>query len=83
MSRSAFAARFGALVGEPPLGYLTRWRMHLAADTLRGGDATVAAIARRVGYGSEGAFSKAFKQRYGISPGAYRRKDQSSVVSAG
>src|SRR5207253_4752553 len=72
MSRSSFAARFTALVGEAPLAYLTRWRMHLAGELLRGRDLSVSEIAGRVGYESEAAFSKAFKREAGISPGAYR-----------
>jgi AraC-like DNA-binding protein len=73
MSRSAFAARFTALVGEPPLSYLTRWRMHLAADLLRGKGLSLSEVARRIGYESEAAFSRAFKRRLGASPGAFRR----------
>jgi AraC-like DNA-binding protein len=73
LSRSAFARRFAALVGRPPLGYLTWWRMTLAARRLRDGDAPVAAVARQVGYGSEFAFAAAFKREFGTPPGAYRR----------
>jgi AraC-like DNA-binding protein len=73
MSRSAFAERFARLVGQPPLGYLSAWRMHLAARMLRGENARLAAVADRLGYGSEAAFSTAFRRRYGTSPGAYRR----------
>lgn len=73
MSRSPFAAKFSALVGEPPLAYLTRWRMHLAADLLND-NLTVSEVAVRVGYESEAAFSKAFKRRFGLAPGAYRRE---------
>lgn len=73
MSRSAFAARFTALVGEPPLSYLTRWRMHLAADLLRGKGLSLSEVANRIGYESEAAFSRAFKRRLGASPGAFRR----------
>ena len=72
MSRSAFAARFAALVGEPPLAYLTRWRMRLAAGLLRA-DVPLTEIAERVGYESEAAFSVAFKRERGIPPGRYRR----------
>jgi AraC-like DNA-binding protein len=72
MSRSAFAARFTTLVGEAPLAYLTRWRMHLAADLLRGKGLTLSEVAGRVGYESEAAFSKAFKRQVGTSPGAFR-----------
>lgn len=73
MSRSAFAARFTRLVGEPPLSYVTRWRMQKAAGMLREGNSTIAQIAESVGYDSEAAFSKAFKRALGSAPGAYRR----------
>jgi AraC-like DNA-binding protein len=73
LSRSAFARRFGALVGQPPLTYLTWWRMTLAARRLRADDAPVAVVARGVGYGSEFAFGAAFKREFGTPPGAYRR----------
>jgi AraC-like DNA-binding protein len=73
MSRSAFASRFARLVGEPPLAYVTRWRMQKAAGLLRQSSATLADIAERVGYDSEAAFSKAFKRAVGTAPGAYRR----------
>jgi len=74
MSRSAFAARFGALVGESPLEYLTRWRMQCAARDLRTGEDAVIEIAQRYGYGSEAAFSRAFKRGMGMTPGAARRE---------
>jgi AraC-like DNA-binding protein len=80
MSRSAFAARFARLVGEPPLSYLTRWRMKKAARMLREGRSTLAAIATSVGYESEAAFSKAFKRAIGSSPGAYRRAGRGSQL---
>ena len=73
LSRAAFARRFARAVGEPPLAYLTRWRMTVAGRLLRESDMTLAAVARRVGYTSEFAFAKAFKRDYGIAPGAYRR----------
>ncbi len=73
MSRSAFAARFTRLVGEPPLHYVTRWRMQKAASLLRDGQASIAQVAEAVGYDSEAAFSKAFKRALGTAPGAYRR----------
>jgi AraC-like DNA-binding protein len=74
MSRAAFAARFAGLVGEPPLTYLTGWRMTLAADLLRDTEATIAAVARKVGYEDAFAFSVAFKRSRGVSPSAWRRQ---------
>ncbi|MCG5217232.1 AraC family transcriptional regulator [Streptosporangium sp. KLBMP 9127] len=68
MSRAVFARRFTELVGQPPLDYLTEWRMTLAADLLRTSGATVAAVARRVGYADGFAFSHAFKRVRGIPP---------------
>jgi AraC-like DNA-binding protein len=71
-SRAALARRFTDLVGEPPMAYLTGWRLALAADLLREPDTTVAAVARRVGYGSAFALSAAFKRVRGISPQQHR-----------
>ncbi|MGC0318591.1 cupin domain-containing protein [Kitasatospora acidiphila] len=73
LSRAAFAARFAQLVGEPPLGYLTAWRMTLAADLLRDADTTIAAVAHEVGYADAFAFSAAFKRARGVSPSAWRQ----------
>ena len=73
MSRSAFADRFTALVGQPPMQYLAQWRMQLAAGRLATGNAKVATIAEEVGYESEEAFSRAFKRVMGVSPAAWRR----------
>ncbi|MFD0686820.1 AraC family transcriptional regulator [Actinomadura fibrosa] len=73
MSRAAFAGRFARLVGEPPLAYLTGWRMTVAADLLRDGEESVAAVARAVGYGDAFAFSVAFKRARGVSPSVWRR----------
>jgi AraC-like DNA-binding protein len=72
MSRSAFSARFTELVGEPPMQYVTRWRMGVAQSMLSDGVAALAEIAERLGYRSEAAFSRAFKRETGISPGAAR-----------
>ncbi|HZA49597.1 MAG TPA: AraC family transcriptional regulator [Myxococcaceae bacterium] len=73
MSRSAFAARFSSLVGEPPLTYLTRWRMHRAARLLTTSLLRVHEIAEQVGYDTESAFHKAFKRSLGVAPSVYRR----------
>ncbi|MEV7190263.1 AraC family transcriptional regulator [Streptomyces sp. NPDC093510] len=72
VSRAALARRFGELVGEPPMTYLTNWRLALAADLLRDSDLTIGSIARRVGYGSAFALSGAFKRVYGVSPQEHR-----------
>lgn len=73
MSRSVFSDRFTALVGAPPLLYLTRWRMHLAARWLREDRASLGEVATRLGYESEPSFSRAFKRHIGVPPGAVRR----------
>jgi AraC-like DNA-binding protein len=72
LGRSAFADRFARLVGEPPMQYLARWRMQMAARLLTDGTAKVAAVALEVGYDSEAAFSRAFKKIAGVSPAAWR-----------
>ncbi|MBG0824734.1 AraC family transcriptional regulator [Planomonospora sp. ID91781] len=74
LSRAPFARRFTALLGQPPLTYLTWWRMTTAARLLRQTDTPLSTIAGEVGYGSEFAFANAFKRRYGTAPGRYRRQ---------
>lgn len=73
LSRAPFARRFTALVGRPPLAYLTWWRMTVAARLLHDPDLVLGRVAERVGYTSEFAFAKAFKREHGTSPGRYRR----------
>ncbi|EHB57636.1 transcriptional regulator, AraC family [Mycolicibacterium rhodesiae JS60] len=73
-SRAAFARRFTALVGEPPIAFLTTWRLALAADLLDSSEATIATVARHVGYSTPFALSTAFKRANGISPAAYRAR---------
>jgi AraC-like DNA-binding protein len=73
LSRAPFARRFAELVGQPPLTYLTWWRMLTASRLLHGSDDPLSAIATQVGYTSEFAFAAAFKRQYGIAPGRYRR----------
>ncbi|WP_406066061.1 AraC family transcriptional regulator [Micromonospora sp. NBC_00860] len=73
ISRAVLARRFTELVGEPPMAYLTNWRLALAADLLREPDATVGAVARQVGYGSSFALSAAFKRVRGLSPAEHRQ----------
>ena len=74
VSRASLARRFTDVVGESPMAYLTGWRLTLAADLLRQEEATLAAVARRVGYGSAYALSTAFKRERGVSPQEYRRR---------
>lgn len=80
-SRSVLAERFKHFVGEPPMTYLAQWRMQLAAGLLAGGNANVAQVAVEVGYGSEAAFSRAFKKLVGVSPAAWRA-EQNTHASA-
>jgi len=72
MSRSAFNERFTALVGMPPIGYLTHWRLQLAKEKLRDGRQSIAQIAHAVGYESEVAFNRAFKREFGQPPARWR-----------
>ena len=71
-SRTNLAKRFALLVGQPPMQYLAQWRMQVAANLLAQSGTKVAAIGAEVGYGSEAAFSRAFKKATGLAPGAWR-----------
>ena len=73
LSRSALADRFTRLIGEPPMRYLARWRIQVAAHQLRNSDASLARIAEQVGYESEAAFNRAFKRSFGVPPATWRR----------
>ena len=73
LSRSALAQRFTDLLDQPPMQYLTRWRLTLAAQRLRSEDASLAAVAEQVGYESEAAFNRAFKREFGVPPATWRR----------
>jgi len=73
MSRAAYARRFAEIVGEPPVTYLTNWRLTLAADLLREPSATVGLVADQVGYATPYALSAAFKRVRGMSPREHRR----------
>jgi AraC-like DNA-binding protein len=72
MSRSAFVDRFTTLVGMPPIRYLTVWRLQAAKRSLRETSKTIAQLAQEVGYGSDEAFSRAFKREFGLSPSRWR-----------
>ncbi len=74
LSRSGFAARFTDLVGEPAMGYVTSWRMDLAARLVLERELPLARVAERVGYQSEASFNRAFRRAHGMPPGAFARR---------
>jgi len=74
MSRSTFALKFRTVLGQTPLEYLTRWRMHKAGDMIRSNNTSFSEVASAIGYGSESSFSRVFKREMGIAPREYRRK---------
>lgn len=78
VSRTRLAERFAATAGQPPMQYLKQWRMQLAAGLLADGATSVAGVALRVGYGSEAAFSRAFKRAAGVSPSKWRPRHTGS-----
>jgi AraC-like DNA-binding protein len=74
LSRSVLAERFVDLVVMPPMQYLAKWRMQIASGLLTGGTSNIAKIAAETGYGSEAAFSRAFKKMVGVPPSAWRHR---------
>jgi AraC-like DNA-binding protein len=74
LSRSILAERFTALIGIPPMHYLAKWRIQLASRLLYGSSTNIATVATEIGYGSEAAFSRAFKKMVGVSPSEWRRR---------
>ncbi|MFB6784402.1 AraC family transcriptional regulator [Streptomyces sp. NPDC056352] len=83
MSRTSFAERFREVAGMPPLTYLSHWRMLLAQRALRDDDVRIATLATELGYGSESAFSTAFKRVVGEAPRRYRLRVREEAVAAG
>jgi AraC-like DNA-binding protein len=81
LSRSEFAERFARFVGLPPMQYLAKWRMQVAAGLLRD-NVNIAAVAAEVGYGSEASFSRAFKKIVGDSPSHWRQRQTGSPAEA-
>jgi AraC-like DNA-binding protein len=79
MSRSPFATKFTSLVGEPPLAYLTKWRMNLAAGYLRDDQISIREVAERVGYESQASFTNAFKRSFSLSPREYKEQHKRIV----
>jgi AraC-like DNA-binding protein len=82
MSRSAFAARFTELVGEPAMHYVTRCKMHTALAWLREQNFSVSEVSYRLGYESEAAFSRAFKRYVGVPPGVARKNRETTPLPA-
>lgn len=82
LSRSALVERFTRFLGEPPMTYLTRWRLQLAARALETTPKGVAQIAAEVGYESEAAFNRAFKRQFGEPPARYRRDRKTAAAGA-
>jgi AraC-like DNA-binding protein len=82
-SRSSLAKRFAQIVGQPPMLYLARWRMQVAASLLIQSGAKVAVIGTEVGYDSEAAFSRAFKKATGLAPGAWREARRTARAPLG
>src|SRR5215475_11017077 len=76
LSRSALADRFTSLIGMPPMHYVASWRMQVATQKLRNTSASLAQVADSVGYGSEAAFSRAFKKAFGTAPATWRRSNR-------
>ena len=71
-SRTVLAERFNALLGRPPIDYVTSWRIQIAAERLRGTDASIGQVGSGIGYESEAAFNRAFKRVTGVTPGRWR-----------
>ena len=82
LSRSALAERFTRLIGVAPMHYLANWRMQVAAQELRNRNASLAQVARKVGYESEAAFSRAFKKAFGTAPATWGRSRNQAVGDA-
>ncbi len=83
LSRSALADRFIRLIGVPPMHYLANWRMQVATQKLRNTSASLAQIAEMVGYNSEAAFSRAFKNAFGAAPATWRRSNSQAASRPG
>lgn len=82
MSRSGFAARFKAVVGQSPLDYLTQWRMYCASRLLQQGNVALAEVARQVGYESAAAFNRVFRRETAMTPGAFRKAGSEDMAYA-
>ena len=83
LSRSAFSDRFAQLIGMPPKRYLLQWRLQVAKEKLRYGNAAIAQVAHEVGYEAEAAFNRAFKREFGLPPSAWRKSVQTGQQTGG
>lgn len=81
MSRTAFARLFAELVEATPIDYLTRWRMHLAAQRIAGAQTNLTQLAFELGYSSDAAFRDAFKRQYGVAPSRYGAAEASAPAA--
>jgi AraC-like DNA-binding protein len=81
LSRTRLAERFRHFLGQSPMAYLTEWRLRLGAEMLETTESSVAEVAASVGYGSEAAFSRAFKREFGHPPAQFRRKQKSELLT--
>jgi AraC family transcriptional regulator, alkane utilization regulator len=82
LSRTVLAERFMHYLGQPPMQYLTSWRLALAADRLRDGRTSIGRVAEQVGYDSETSFTRAFKRAFGLPPATWRRKKAQAPAAA-
>src|SRR5581483_2575779 len=82
LSRSVLAQRFREYLGEPPVAYLTRWRLLMGGRMLVSTNYSVAQIASEVGYESEPAFNRAFKRQFGYPPARYRAQAKAAANRA-
>lgn len=82
LSRSVLAERFRHYLGEPPMSYLTRWRLQLGAQMLKSSSHSVAEVAAEVGYESEAAFNRAFKRGYRVPPARFRNESRGNGRAA-
>jgi AraC-like DNA-binding protein len=80
MSRSGFAARFKAVVGQSPLDYLTQWRMHCATRLLQNQNVALSEVSRQVGYDSVAAFNRVFRRETATTPGAFRKASREGAA---
>jgi AraC-like DNA-binding protein len=75
LSRTVLAERFMHYLGQPPIQYLTKWRLSLAADHLRASSTSIGRVAQHVGYDSDASFTRAFKREFGLPPATWRRRE--------